>query len=84
MCLMSAILLAKPLMPGTMFWNLQQYICIFAIVKYRSYFGGMSDCVPKDDFSTTEVYICISLDRNPFPVSNIGIISFDDIQYYVY
>ncbi len=45
MCFMSAILLAKPSMPGTMFWNLQQYMCIFAIVKYRSNIGGMSDGV---------------------------------------
>ncbi len=44
---MSAILLAKPSMPGSMFWNLQQYMCIFAIVKYRSNIGGMSDCVPR-------------------------------------
>ncbi len=44
---MSAILLAKPSMPGTMFWNLQQYMCIFAIIKYRSNIGGMSDGVPR-------------------------------------
>ncbi len=31
---MFAILLAKPSMPGTMSWNLQQHMCIFAIVKY--------------------------------------------------
>ncbi len=47
MCFMSAILLAKPSMPGTMFWNLQQYMCIFVIVKNRSNIGGMSDGVPK-------------------------------------
>ncbi len=47
MCFMSAILLAKPLMPGTMFWNLQQYMCIFVIVKYRSNIGGLSDGVPR-------------------------------------
>ncbi len=44
---MSAILLAKPSMSGTMFWNLQQYMCIFAIVKYKSNIGGMSDGVPR-------------------------------------
>ncbi len=47
MCFMSAILLAKPSMPGTMFWNLQQYMCIFEMIKYRSNIGGMSDGVPR-------------------------------------
>ncbi len=43
MSFMSAILLAKPPIPGTVFWNL----CIFAIVKYRTSIGGMSDGVPR-------------------------------------
>ncbi len=33
-------------MSGTMFWKLQQYMCIFAIVKNRSNIRGMSDDVP--------------------------------------
>ncbi len=47
MCFMSVILLAQPSMPGTMFWNFQQYMCIFALVKYKSNIGRMSDSVPK-------------------------------------
>ncbi len=42
---MSAFLLAKPLMSDTMYWNLQQYMCIFAIVKYKSDIGGMSKMI---------------------------------------
>ncbi len=34
-------------MPGSMFGNLQQNMCIFAIVKYRSNIGGMSDGDPR-------------------------------------
>ncbi len=44
---MSAILLAKPSMPGTMFCNLQQYKCIFAIVKYKLNIEEMLDGVPR-------------------------------------
>ncbi len=47
MCFMSAILLAKPSMPGSMFWNLQQYMYIFVIVKNMSNNGEMSDVVPR-------------------------------------
>ncbi len=63
---MAASLVVKPSMPGTMFWNMQQYMCIFAIVNQVQfkYWGNVRWC-PKDDFSTTEVYICISLNRNP-------------------
>ncbi len=51
-CVYVCYSLAKPSMPDTVFWNLQQYMCIFAIVKYMSNIGGMSDGVPKNDFST--------------------------------
>ncbi len=47
MCFMSAILLAKHSMPGTIFRNLQQYMCHFCNSQVQSNIGGMSDGVPR-------------------------------------
>ncbi len=46
MCFTSAILLAKPSTPGPVFWNLQQYMCIFALVRYVKYWGNYRWCLP--------------------------------------
>ncbi len=60
---MSAILLAKPLMPST-----KERVTIYVLfcngqVQVR-YWRNVRWC-PTDDFSTNKVYICVSLDRTP-------------------
>ncbi len=69
---MSAIRLANPSMPRTMFLNLQQYMCIFVIFKYRSNIGGMSHGVcPKDDFNTTEIiFVLVSIEIQALTLVN--------------